>query len=145
VPFKAYNARFWTAAVQARGPSNGTWYSLELGMIHWVFVSGYEDFSAGSPQQAWLEADLASVDRAITPWLVVSFHEPFMNSNKAHQGEGNALQAALESLFVVAKTDVVFSGHVHGACRPVRRRGAHRAGVRAAHARPALRRRHHRL
>ena len=32
--FKAYSSRFWTPAVQARGPANGTWYSLELGMVH---------------------------------------------------------------------------------------------------------------
>ena len=38
VMFKAYNARFWTPAVNARGPSNGTWYSFDAGMVHWVMV-----------------------------------------------------------------------------------------------------------
>ena len=116
-PFLAYNNRFYTAAVQARGPGNGTWYSLEAGMVHWVFVSGYETFTAGSPQYAWLQADLASVNRKVTPWLVVVFHEPYANSNYAHQGEGNALMAALESLFDAAGTDLVFSGACAGRAR----------------------------
>lgn len=28
-----------------------------------------------SPQYKWLVADLAKVNRAVTPWLFVSFHE----------------------------------------------------------------------
>lgn len=81
VMFKAYNARFWTPATIARGPNNGTWYSWNAGMIHWVQVAGYESFAKGSPQQEWLIADLEAVDRTKTPWVVVTFHEPYMNSN----------------------------------------------------------------
>lgn len=36
-------------------------------------------------QYTWLEAELASVDRSLTPWLIVQFHAPWYNSNTAHQ------------------------------------------------------------
>lgn len=44
----------------------------------------------GSAQHTWLVKDLASVDRTITPWVFVVFHEPYINSNTAHsiQSEG---------------------------------------------------------
>ena len=32
---------------------------------------------AGSPQYEWLVNDLASVNRSVTPWLVVGFHRVF--------------------------------------------------------------------
>jgi hypothetical protein len=31
----------------------------------------------GSPQHAWIAADLAGVDRVATPWLVLVGHRPF--------------------------------------------------------------------
>ena len=92
----------------------------------------------GSPQRAWLEADLKAVDRAVTPWVVAMFHEPYMNSNTAHSiakeglpmqvrsGQGTAPchlllllpvspphQAAIEDVLYTAGVDMVFSGHVH--------------------------------
>jgi len=38
----------------------------------------------------WLKADLAAVDRSVTPWVFVGFHQPYVNSNTAHpiQTEG---------------------------------------------------------
>lgn len=42
-------------------------------------------YSRSSAQYAWLLRDLAAVDRARTPWLIVSFHAPWYNSNYAHQ------------------------------------------------------------
>lgn len=118
--FEAYNARFWGPATQARGPSNGTWYSISGGLAHWVMVSGYETFTKGSPQYAWLQADLAAVDRTATPFLFVAYHQPAYNSNTAHQGEGEALRQSLEPLFYAAGVDAIFSGHVHAYERSIR-------------------------
>ncbi|TQD87114.1 hypothetical protein C1H46_027333 [Malus baccata] len=61
------------------------------------------------PQQA----DLSKVDRQKTPWLLVLFHVPWYNSNKAHQGEGDSMMAAMEPLLYAASADIVFAGHVH--------------------------------
>lgn len=42
-------------------------------------------YSPASEQYAWLMGDLAGVDRGRTPWLIVSYHAPWYNSNYAHQ------------------------------------------------------------
>jgi hypothetical protein len=34
------------------------------------------NYSKGSEQWAWIEEDLKSVDRTITPWLLVQGHRP---------------------------------------------------------------------
>ncbi len=45
-------------------------YSFEHGPIHFLQLNTEMDFAPGSPQYAWLLADLRAVDRARTPWLV---------------------------------------------------------------------------
>jgi acid phosphatase type 7 len=71
------------------------WYSFEYGMVHVTMIDTETDFndapdqpggSAGlnsgpfgssGQQLAFLEADLASVDRNVTPWLIVGGHRPW--------------------------------------------------------------------
>jgi hypothetical protein len=69
----------------------------------------------GTAQKTWLEADLAGVDRSVTPWVVVSFHQPYVNSNTAHpiDSEGVPMENAIEDVLFENKVDLVFSGHVH--------------------------------
>ena len=60
-------------------PSNGLgvfWYSFDAGNVHYVQFSSEHDYRAGSQQRAFLERDLRGVNRAATPWLVVSMHRP---------------------------------------------------------------------
>ncbi|KAJ0389933.1 hypothetical protein P43SY_011790 [Pythium insidiosum] len=62
-----------------RMPENGRglwWYSVDVGLTHHVVLSSEHDVSAGSPMRRWLQQDLASVDRARTPWLLVHIHRP---------------------------------------------------------------------
>jgi len=66
-----------------------------------------------------LQADLLKVDRKKTPWLVVLFHVPWYNSNRAHQGEGDDMMASMEPLLYAAGADLVFTGHVHAYERTV--------------------------
>ena len=47
------------------------WWSKDIGLIHFVGISTEHDFSVGSVQYTWLESDLGTVDRSITPWVVV--------------------------------------------------------------------------
>ena len=61
----------------------------------------------------WLKADLAAVSRARTPWLLVSLHAPWYNSNSEHQGDGEAMRQALEPTLVAAGVNAIFPGHVH--------------------------------
>jgi hypothetical protein len=37
-------------------------------------ISSEHDITEGSEQYAWLAADLAAVNRSVTPWVVVTAH-----------------------------------------------------------------------
>jgi hypothetical protein len=50
----------------------------------------------------------------------VLFHVPWYNSNKAHQGAGDNMMAAMEPLLYAASVDLVLAGHVHAYERSVR-------------------------
>ena len=111
------------------------YYSVDMGMVHLVVLQAYcpdmkttraqPCLAPGSPQAAWLAADLARVDRGATPWVVAAWHQPFVNSNTAHRmaTEGAPVQAALEPLLVAAGgVDLALAGHVHAyerSCRCV--------------------------
>lgn len=109
------------------------WYSFEYGMVHVTMIDTETDFPNapdepygtggldGGPfgydgQQAdFLAADLASVDRSVTPWLVVAGHRPWYAT-----GAGNtcrACQSAFEGLLYQYGVDLGVFGHVHNAQR----------------------------
>ena len=46
-----------------------------INLINFVVISlnySYRNFTAGSTQYQWLESDLASVDRNVTPWIILA-------------------------------------------------------------------------
>ena len=57
-------------------PNKGHWYSFEAGSVHFTIMSTEHDFCKGSKQYEWIEADLASVNRSRTPWIVFGGHRP---------------------------------------------------------------------
>ena len=72
---------FYGAAAHGAAPSRTSqWYSIDLGLIHFVIL----DLDPGPPavfagaQAAWAAADLAAADanRANVPWIVVTSHFP---------------------------------------------------------------------
>lgn len=126
--FTSYMARFRTPASQkSSGGFDATnlYYSFNTGLFHIVMLQGYcpqmsstktqPCLAAGTSQLNWLINDLATVDRVLTPWVVVNFHQPFMNSNTAHAiaTEGLPMKNAIDDVLYQYKVDVVFSGHVH--------------------------------
>ena len=45
---------------------------FQAGPVHCISLNSfYSSFKAGSKLVAWVEADLASVNKAATPWIVV--------------------------------------------------------------------------
>lgn len=71
----------------------------------------------GRPNQQidFLQADLASVDRSVTPWLIVGGHRPWYST-----GSDNVCapcQAAFENLFYTYGVDLAIFGHVHNSQR----------------------------
>lgn len=80
----------------------------------------------GSAQYTWLESDLASVNRTLTPWLVIEMHRPmyvtevvYDNETKSWQGPivAEGMQDEIEDLLYTYQVDVVLSGHYHSYLR----------------------------
>jgi hypothetical protein len=109
VPFRA---RFPMPWKDPRAP----WYSFELGKMHVAVLATELDAPA---QNAWLAADLAAVDRARTPWVVVATHRPLYISSTSTGGVWDdqdvaaVLRAQLEALLLRYGVDLVLSGHHH--------------------------------
>lgn len=110
--FESYNSR-WTMPYQESGSPSNLYYSFEAAGVHVVMLGSYAAYDLYSNQYSWLKTDLSRVDRKRTPWLLVLFHVPWYNSNKAHQGEGDRMMETLEPLLYAANVDLVFAGHVH--------------------------------
>ncbi|PWA91549.1 purple acid phosphatase [Artemisia annua] len=110
--FESFNAR-WKMPYEESGSTSNLYYSFEVAGAHVVMLGSYTDYDENSDQYNWLKADLSSVDREKTPWLLALFHVPWYNSNNAHQGEGDKMMEAMEPLLYAAGVDIVFAGHVH--------------------------------
>ena len=78
-------------------------------------MSSYTDYNQGSPQLEWLKDDLASIDRAKTPFVVGVLHAPWYNSNMHHSNETEEFFFAqsAEDLMHDYKVDLILAGHVH--------------------------------
>lgn len=92
-----------------------SFYSLESGGLHSIFLNCYSTNDMDSEQYQWLERDLASVDREVTPWVVVAMHCPWYNSNTAHYEEKHtvSMRENLEEIFYSNNVNLVVAGHVH--------------------------------
>lgn len=110
------------------------WYSFEYGMVHVTMIDTETDFPDapdepygtagldGGPfgytgqQVEFFEADLASVDRSVTPWLIVAGHRPWYSTG----GKTNvcsACKTAFEPLMYEYGVDLGVFGHVHNSQR----------------------------
>jgi acid phosphatase len=129
------NTNAKAAATMAKALANPPfWYSFEYGQAHVVMFNTETDFpkapdgkngsanlnagpfGATGQQLAFLEADLSSVDRSVTPWLIVAGHRPWYSTG----GSDNICapcQAAFEPLFYKYGVDLALFGHVHNSQR----------------------------
>lgn len=91
------------------------WYAFDYGPVHVAVVSSEHDLEPGSRQRNWLEADLRSVDRCVSPWLVIAIHRPLyvVYPHKSNRYVGDHLRASLEPLLREYRVDAAVSGHVH--------------------------------
>ena len=111
-------------------PDNGNkiwWYSFDYGLIHFTMMSTEHNFTYGSKQYQWLEKDLSSVDRQVTPWLILVGHRPMYTSEKYAADHRVALhmQIAFEELLHKYNVDLALWGHYHSyerTCRVYRSR-----------------------
>lgn len=92
------------------------WYAFDFGNVHTIVLSMEHDISPGSRQYEWFEAELSSVDRTLTPWLIVECHRPLYDA-EANAWDDNAVGIThryyIEDLLYDYKVDMVLAGHYH--------------------------------
>lgn len=114
------------------------WYSFDYGLVHYVSINTETDFpyapdqigtlsldgyllSEGpfgynGQQLDWLKADLASVDRSVTPWVIVGGHRPWYTASGSLLA-CHECQWAFENLFYEYGVDLAIFGHEHNSQR----------------------------
>lgn len=90
---------------KAGEPDKG-YYSYDLGGWHIIVLNSNIDVSAGSPQEAWLRADLASHPKRCT---LAYWHHPLFSSGR----RGKAAMKPVWQALYEAKTEIVLAGHDH--------------------------------
>jgi len=93
-----------------------SFYETKIGPAHIIFLNSYSGTGEDSDQYRWLVQTLATINRKVTPWLLVFYHCPSYNSFDDHQNEPQeiAMKQAMEHLFVENRVNMIFTGHVHG-------------------------------
>lgn len=99
-----------SAGEQAQGEQ---WYSFDYGNAHFVVLDSNagDDVIAGA-QADWLEADLAAVDREVTPWVFAFHHHPPYSCSTRH-GSDRVVREAWQPIYDRHRVDFVFTGHDH--------------------------------
>ena len=85
-------------------------------------VSSEHDPAVGAPMGDWLIADLASVDRSVTPWLILGIHRPLYETEQ-YAGDfavAAGLRGLMEPYLLKYGVDVVVAGHYHSFQRSCR-------------------------
>lgn len=100
-------------------PENGNgiyWYSFDAAGVHVVQISSEHDWRRGSPQYQWLEKDLKSVDRAVTPWVVLTSHRMMYTTQVGEQADLKVavhMREELEDLIWDHRVNLMLVGHQH--------------------------------
>lgn len=96
--------------------SNGVfWYSFDQGLLHTIVLSSEHDLTPSSLQYKWLERDLSSINRTLTPWVIVEAHRPMyhIEDSPANTMVGIHMRTSLEPLLNLYNVDLLLSGHYH--------------------------------
>jgi Calcineurin-like phosphoesterase len=103
-------------------PEGRSYYSFDLGGWHLISLDSNIDLQAGSRQDRWLRADLASTTKRC---ILAYWHHPRFTSG-AHQGDNRWVGPFWNRLYT-ARADVVLSSHEHNYERFARQNPAGRA------------------
>lgn len=111
------NATAFANRYRFPGPESGGdanfYYSYNVGPVHVTVFTTDGPPSKTGPQMTWLLKDLASVNRAVTPWVVFTTHRPVYCSDKEEFDQHAAEQALFEPAFLQYGVDLVVVGHMH--------------------------------
>lgn len=92
-----------------------SFYSFDTGTAHIIFLNPYSTTDSNSEQYKWLATDLESIEREITPWVIVVMHCPWYSSNIDHYEEQQTvlMRDSMEELFYKYRVNLALMGHVH--------------------------------
>ncbi|GKY92191.1 hypothetical protein MPSEU_000190300 [Mayamaea pseudoterrestris] len=123
---KEYKETLWRRSCATPSEFTGTYdygnsfYSYQHGLAHIIVLNSYSNTSKGSVQYDWLEHELRfSINRSLTPWVIVPFHSPLYTTFVGHVNEKQSLnmKQAMEPLLCKYGVNLVISGHDHGYMR----------------------------
>ena len=94
--------------------SDNFYFSFNVGsLVHMIMIdTETAEVGPGSEQYDFLKADLSSVNRTETPWVVLMGHRPMYYYDKGW-GRNGHFGDAFESLLVQYGVDLCLWGHVH--------------------------------
>lgn len=99
------------------GLPNVMYFSWNVGLVHFVALSteAYFFYNGAAAQYAWLESDLAAVNRTATPWIFVYGHRSiYCSCDSDCDADATTVRDGangLEALFVRYGVDVWVNGH----------------------------------
>lgn len=120
-PYLAYRRRVAPTMPIEDSTATPFWYSFNVGRIHFIAFDTDQEHTVDSPQYKFIAADLAAVDRTLTPIVFAFNHYPLLCSNKFWcndgSGKAQAFRSVYEPLFNAPETrvHVYAAGHVHAA------------------------------
>ncbi|CAM6104101.1 unnamed protein product [Calypogeia fissa] len=92
------------------------YYSLSVGVVHFLYFSTETNFLSGSEQHTFMEEDLQKVDRQKTPFVIVLGHRPMyttdLDTGSTYLFKDKMIEN-LEPLFIKYNVNLVLWGHVH--------------------------------
>eukprot|EP00850_Spirogloea_muscicola_P020600 SM000221S06938 [mRNA] locus=s221:57752:60336:- [translate_table: standard] len=84
----------------ATTPKAPFFYSFDAGLVHVIALSSYEAFTKYTQQYSWARQDLAAIDRAVTPFVVVFLYNPWYNTDLSHYLEGESMRHDYEGFLM---------------------------------------------
>jgi hypothetical protein len=94
------------------GAEGEEWYSFDYGNVHFVVLNDTAPETLIRGEEAdWLEADLAAVDRSVTPWVIAMHHKPPYSCS--NHGSQRVPREAWQPIYDAHAVDLVINGHDH--------------------------------
>jgi len=107
-----------SSSSHSKNPDDDGWYSWNQGPVHFLMMNSEMTAAKGTRQHNFLRHDLDSVNRTLTPWIIVMGHRPMYSSSQNATGIAivNGLWIPdVEDLLLQHKVDLCLWGHVHNA------------------------------
>jgi hypothetical protein len=95
------------------------YYAFTYGTVRQIVMNAYSSMEPGSTQYEWLVQELLSLNRTVTPWVILMIHCPMYNTFVRHKGDPQILaeKQHIEPLLVKHKVNFIFTGHIHAYLR----------------------------